>query len=43
MVEGKPATLEAYDASMWTRKDGHWLCTLHTESIAGDSFGRDRK
>jgi hypothetical protein len=43
VVEGKPTTLEAYDASMWTRKDGNWVCTLHTESIAGDAFGRDKK
>ena len=43
VVEGKPTKLEAFDASMWTRKDGNWVCTLHTESIAGDSFGRDRK
>jgi uncharacterized protein (TIGR02246 family) len=41
-VEGKPLTLEAADASTWVRRDGRWLCALHTESILGDPFGRDR-
>ena len=41
-VEGKPVTLEAADTSTWVRRDGRWLCALHTESIAGDPFGRDR-
>ena len=42
-VEGKPLTLEAADASTWIRRDGRWLCVLHTESILGDPFGRDRQ
>jgi hypothetical protein len=42
-VEGKPVTFEASDASTWIRRDGHWRCALHTESIAGDPFGRDRQ
>jgi ketosteroid isomerase-like protein len=42
-VEGKPLTLEAADASTWVRRDGRWLCVLHTESLLGDPFGRDRK
>ena len=42
-VDGKPLTLEAADASTWVRRDGRWLCALHTESILGDSFGRDRR
>jgi uncharacterized protein (TIGR02246 family) len=42
-VEGKPLTLEAADASTWVRRDGAWRCALHTESIAGDPFGRDRR
>lgn len=41
-VEGKPLSLEAADASTWVRKNGQWLCALHTESITGDPFGRDR-
>lgn len=41
-IDGKPLTLDAADASTWVRRDGRWLCALHTESIAGDPFGRDR-
>jgi hypothetical protein len=41
-VDGAPVTLEAADASTWVRRDGQWLCALHTESITGDPFGRDR-
>jgi uncharacterized protein DUF4440 len=42
-VDGKPVTLDAADASVWVRRDGRWLCAMHTESIAGDPFGRDRQ
>jgi Domain of unknown function (DUF4440) len=43
MVEGKPVALDAADASVWVRRDGRWLCALHTESLLGDPYGRDRK
>jgi ketosteroid isomerase-like protein len=42
-VEGKPLTLVANDSSTWVRKNGEWKCSLHTEAVAGDPFGRDRK
>jgi ketosteroid isomerase-like protein len=42
-VEGKPVTLDAADSSTWVRRDGRWVCALHTEAIAGDPFGRDRQ
>jgi hypothetical protein len=42
-VDGKPLTLEAADASTWVRRDGQWVCALHTEAISGDPFGRDRR
>ena len=42
-VEGKPVTLDAADASTWVRRGDGWVCALHTESIAGDPFGRDRR
>ena len=42
-VDGKPVEFDAADASTWVRKNGKWLCVLHTESIAGDPYGRDRK
>jgi uncharacterized protein (TIGR02246 family) len=41
-VEGKPVTLKAADATTWVRRNGRWRAALHTESILGDSFGRDR-
>ena len=42
-VEGKPLTIDAADASTWVRRNGGWLCALHSESILGDPFGRDRR
>jgi hypothetical protein len=41
-VDGKKLTVEATDASTWVRRDGTWRCALHTESIKGDPWGRDR-
>jgi hypothetical protein len=41
-VDEKPLTLEAYDSSVWVERDGKWVCSLHTESPAGDPFGRDK-
>lgn len=42
MVDGKPVNLEANDASVWVRKNGEWRCAMHTESLVGDPFGRDK-
>jgi hypothetical protein len=42
-VDGKAITLDAADASTWVKKNGRWLCALHTESLAGDPYGRDRQ
>jgi uncharacterized protein (TIGR02246 family) len=42
-VDGKRVQLDAADASTWIKRDGRWLCALHTEAIAGDAFGRDRR
>jgi hypothetical protein len=42
-VDGKSVTVDAADASTWVRRDGSWKCALHTESIKGDPFGRDRQ
>jgi hypothetical protein len=41
-VDGKAVKLDAFDASVWKKSDTGWTCVLHTESIAGDAFGRDR-
>ena len=42
-VDDKPVELEAADASTWVKKGGRWLCALHTESLKGDPYGRDRR
>jgi ketosteroid isomerase-like protein len=40
IVDGKPESLAAFDASVWVRRGDAWLCALHTESLKGDPFGR---
>ncbi len=40
VVEGEKVELEAFDSSIWQRRDGRWVCVVHTESPAGDPFGR---
>ena len=42
-VDGKPLTVEAADSSTWVRREGEWMCALHTEALLGDPFGRDRR
>jgi len=42
-VDGKDVTLNAADLSTWVRRNGRWVCAAHTESVAGDTYGRDRK
>lgn len=42
IVDGKPTNIRAYDTSVWVRKLGKWVCAMHTETLAGDPFGRDR-
>lgn len=41
-VDGKPVKLDAFDTSVWKQTGNGWTCVLHTESIKGDAFGRDR-
>lgn len=43
VVEGETVPIEANDSSVWVRRNGDWRCALHTESLAGDPFGRDRR
>jgi hypothetical protein len=43
VVDGKTLPIEANDSSVWLRRDGEWRCALHTESLAGDPYGRDKK
>ena len=42
LLDGKTLPIDANDSSVWVRRDGEWLCALHTESLAGDPYGRDR-
>jgi len=41
-VDRKPVKLDAFDLSVWKQSGTSWTCVLHTESIKGDAFGRDR-
>src|SRR5262245_11577749 len=41
-VDGKPVKLDVVDTSIWKQTDDGWKCVLHTESIKGDPYGRDR-
>lgn len=41
-VDGEKVSMDAADSSVWVRRDGQWRCALHTESLAGDPYGRDR-
>ena len=40
VVDGRDVDLEAFDSSVWVRRNGDWVCALHTESLSGDPFGR---
>ncbi len=42
-VEGRKVSMDAADSSVWANRDGQWRCALHTESLAGDPYGRDKK
>jgi hypothetical protein len=42
IVDGKPVSFDAADSSTWIKRDGRWLCAMHTESLQGDPYGRDR-
>lgn len=42
-VEGAKVSMDAADASVWVRRNGSWKCALHTESLQGDPYGRDKQ
>jgi len=42
VVDGETLPVVANNSSVWIRRDGQWRCALHTESLAGDPFGRDK-
>lgn len=35
--QSDPIEQQMTDSSVWMRKDGHWLCVMHTETPAGKS------
>ena len=35
-VDGKAVAFDAADASTWVKKNGKWVCALHTESLAAN-------
>jgi hypothetical protein len=41
-VDGKPVSMDASETSVWTRRNGRWVCSMHSESFRGDPYGRDR-
>jgi hypothetical protein len=43
VVDGQTLPIVANDSSVWVRRDGEWRCALHTESLAGDPYGRDKR
>jgi hypothetical protein len=42
-VDGESVSLDAAESSTWVRRNSHWVCAAHSESLTGDPFGRDRK
>ena len=42
VLDGKTLPIEAHDSSVWVRRSGKWVCALHTESLAVDTYGRDK-
>lgn len=43
VVDGETVSMAANDSSVWVRRGEEWRCALHTESLEGDPFGRDRR
>jgi ketosteroid isomerase-like protein len=41
-VDGEAISIDCADASTWVRRNGKWVCAVHTEALAGDPYGRDR-
>lgn len=42
VIDEKTIPFKANDSSVWIRREGEWRCALHTESVAGDPFGRGK-
>jgi hypothetical protein len=39
-MDGRLVTVDAVDASTWVRRNGRWLCALHSETLAGEMPAR---
>ena len=39
-VDGKKLEMKAFDSSIWIKRGDGWVCVVHSESPAGDPFGR---
>lgn len=35
MEQGSPTTIDAYDTTLWVRRDGEWVATYHSETPIG--------
>jgi ketosteroid isomerase-like protein len=43
IVEGKRVSVAGFHASTWIKRNGRWACSVHTEAVVGDVFGRDHQ
>ena len=37
-IDGQKTNLNAHEASLWTRRNGQWVCALHCEALPGDPY-----
>ena len=42
-VDGEKVAMDASDTSVWLRRGSEWRCAMHSESLSGDPYGRDKK
>jgi hypothetical protein len=43
VVDGQTRMIEAFDSSLWVRRDGGWVCAAHTETPAQNEKGARRR
>jgi hypothetical protein len=42
-LEDERMCIEANDTTVWKRENGGWISVVHTESLIGDPYARDRR
>jgi hypothetical protein len=42
-IAGQTTKLDAREASVWTRRNGQWVCALHCEALPGDPHAQTKK